>query len=116
LIALCASPIQAAELELSIGSGLVCNTAQEVEAVVMPRDSDVQRRVMRVNDLYGKDACNIVTVIFFRGDEAKTMLVPEGVVHVVEVQIVGVRSEGVWVHISMPMDQYAAILDNATNA
>ena len=113
--AACAPPVQADETNLVIGHGVVCDTAEEVKAVIAPAGDDAQQRLLNVNDRYGKEACNIVTVIFYKGDEATTILTPEGIVHVVKVQVIGVKSGALWLHMQTPMDQYTAILEAASS-
>jgi hypothetical protein len=108
-------PVQADGTNLAHGRGVVCDTAEEVKAVVAPSSNDEQR-LLEVNDRFGKEACTIVTVIFYKGDEEATMLIPEGVVHVVKVQVIGVKSGSLWLHMRMPMDQYTAILEAALSA
>jgi len=107
----CAHPVFAGETNLTIGHGVVCDTAEEVKAIIAPAGSGMQQRLLNINDHYGKEACNIVTVIFYRGDEEATILIPEGIVHVVKVQVIGVRSGPRWLHMKTPMDQYTAILE-----
>jgi hypothetical protein len=115
LFAACAPPVQADEINLVIGHGVVCDTAEEVKAVIAPAGDDVQQRLLNVNDRYGKEACNIVTVIFYKGDEAATILTSEGIVHVFKVQVIGVKSGPLWLHMKTPMDQYTAILEAASS-
>lgn len=114
-ISVCSQPSQADEAKLTVGHGVVCDTAEEVKAVIAPPDSGVQQRLLNVNDRFGKDACTIVTVVFYKGDEDSTMLIPEGVVHVVKVQVIGVQYGSLWIHMKTPMDQYTAILEAAAS-
>ncbi len=115
LVAECAPSVQADETNLVIGHGVVCDTAEEVKAVIAPAGDDALQRLLNVNDRYGKEACNIVTVIFYKGDEAATILTSEGIVHVFKVQVIGVKSGPLWLHMKTPMDQYTAILEAASS-
>jgi hypothetical protein len=112
-VAACSKPALADETKLTVGHGVICDTAEEVKAMVSPAESDMHKRLVNVNDHYGKEACNIVTVAYFRGDEESTMLIPDGIVHVVKVQVVGFKSGPMWLRMNAPMDQYTAILEAA---
>ena len=82
LLSLC-SPVQAERAGLTAGHVLACDTAEEVEAVLNATDGDISVRLAAVNDRFGKQSCNVVTALFYRGDEAKTVLVRDGVRRVV---------------------------------
>jgi hypothetical protein len=111
-------PVQAAEADqagLSAGHVLACDTADEVEAVLNATDSDIAVRLAAVNDRFGKLSCNVVTAIFYRGDEAKTVLVPDGIVRIVKVDLVGYRSGNAWMRVTTPLAQYVGVLEQATS-
>ena len=110
-----AGATQAANETLSLGQGLVCDTAEEVEAVVKPDHKDIAKSVDAVNRRFGKDACNVLTAAFYRGRDAKAVLAPEGVIRVVEVKVVGVKAGEAWLSLTEPKQQYVAILDEATS-
>ena len=117
-LAFSASPVQASGSEqpgLSTGHVLACDTAEEVEAVLKASESDLTVRLAAINDRFGKQSCNIVTAIFYRGDEAKTVLVPDGVVRIVRVNMVGYRSGDAWLRMSTPLPQYVGVLEAATS-
>jgi hypothetical protein len=112
------SPVQAQQAGqggLTAGHVLACDTAEEVEAVLNATDSNISVRLAAVNDRFGKQSCNVVTAIFYRGDEAKTVLVPDGVVRIVKVDLVGYRSGDAWMRISTPLRQYVGVLEEATS-
>jgi hypothetical protein len=114
----CASPVQAGDGEqagLSSGHILACDTAEEVEAVLDATDINMLVRLAAVNERFGKQSCNIVTAIFYRGDEAKTVLVPDGVVRIVRVNMIGYRSGDAWMRMSTPLPQYVGVLEAATS-
>jgi hypothetical protein len=120
-LAISAPPIRADEsmpadaASLSTGHVLACDTAEEVEAVLDSRAGDIATRVSTVNDRFGKQSCNIVTAIFYRGNEAKTVLVPDGIVRIIKVDLVGYRAGGAWMRMATPMAQYVGVLEKATS-
>jgi hypothetical protein len=114
----CALPARAGQSDeagLSTGHVLACDTAEEVEAVLNATQSDMLVRVAAINDRFGKQSCNIVTAIFYRGDDAKTVLVPDGVVRIVKVNMIGYRSGDAWLHMTIPLPQYVGVLEAATS-
>jgi hypothetical protein len=116
-LAFCVPPARAEEAAmagLSAGHVLACDTAEEVEAVLNATDSDLTARLIAVNDHFGQQSCNIVTAIFYRGDEAKTVLVPDGIVRIVKVSMVGYRSGDAWTRMTTPLPQYVGVLEEAT--
>jgi hypothetical protein len=117
-LAFCVPPAQAEEADqsgLTAGHVLACDTAEEVEAVLNATDADVSVRLTAVNDHFGRQSCNIVTAIFYRGDEAKTVLVPDGIVRIVKVNMVGYRSGDAWRRMTVPLAQYVGVLEQATS-
>jgi hypothetical protein len=103
------------EAGLTTGHVLACDTADEVEAVLNATQSDMLVRVAAINDRFGKQSCNIVTAIFYRGDEAKTVLVPDGVVRIVKVNMIGYRSGDAWLRMTIPLPLYVGVLEAATS-
>jgi hypothetical protein len=113
ILANCSNQVFAGDSTLTIGHGVVCHTADEVKAIIAPAENDMQARLLNVNDRYGKQACSVATIAFYRGDDEAAMLVPQGVVHVVKVQIVGLKQGPSWLRMETAADQYTAILDDA---
>jgi hypothetical protein len=112
-LAACTPPVQAQEAKLSIGHGVVCDTPEEVEAVVTPSLDDVTGRLESVNDRFGKESCNIVTAVFYKGDVAKSVLISEGIVHIVKVKVLGVQVADMWMQMGAPKEQYVGVLEPA---
>ena len=100
---------------LSVGHTLVCDTAQEVEAVLMAGGADMSERIVAINNQFGKESCNVVNVLYYEGDSAKTILAPAGLVRIIEVDIVGYRSGDSWLRLSRPMEQYAGVLEKGAD-
>jgi hypothetical protein len=110
-----APPARADETELSVGHVLACDSPEEVEAVLTSSASDMSVRLAAINDRYGKESCNIVTAAFYKGDEAKTVLARDGIVHIIKVDMVGYRSGDAWMRMAKPVAQYVGVLDQATS-
>jgi hypothetical protein len=101
--------------QLSSGHVLACDTPEEVEAVLNSAGDDMSARLVKINDRFGRESCNIVTAIFYRGDQAKTVLVPDGIVRIIKVSMVGYRDGDSWMRMSKPIAQYVGVLEKATN-
>jgi hypothetical protein len=99
---------------LSTGHVLACNTPDEVEAFVASHSADAEARLVAVNGHFGEQSCNIVTVAFYRSDEVKVILVPDGVVRIIKVKVVGVETDDGWEMIDSPMPQFVGVLESAT--
>jgi ApbE superfamily uncharacterized protein (UPF0280 family) len=112
---LSANPMQtlAEGSDLSTGHVLSCNTPDEVEAFVASHSTDAEARLVAVNSHFGKQSCNIVTVAFYKTDDVKVILVPDGVVRIVKLNVVGVETEDGWQTIE-PMPQFVGVLESAT--
>jgi hypothetical protein len=103
------------EAQLTSGHVLACDTAEEIEAVLNSTGDNISTRVVAINDRFGKESCNIVTAIFYRGDQAKTVLVPDGIVRIVKVNMIGYRDGEAWMRMSRPVAQYVGVLEKATS-
>lgn len=111
--AACVSSARAEEPAPSTGHILACDTADEVEAVLNSGAGDIDARIAKINDRFGKQSCNVVTAMFYRGDEAKTVLVHDGVVRIIKVDVVGVRAGDTWMRMSRPVQQFVGVLEKA---
>lgn len=107
---------RAEKSEYSVGRGIVCDTSEQIEAIVTPGKQDVGARMDAVNARYGAQACTVVTALFLREDEQKRVLVPDGIVRIVKVKVVGIRNGAAWVGVSEPMEQYVGIHEEAMSA
>ena len=109
-----ASPVQAEQAQPSIGYGMFCDTGEEIETAVGISSRDIGDVLSRVNSQFGEESCNVLTAIYFKSEEERTVLVPEGIVRVLKVKLVGFRSGPAWTQIPTPMEQYVAIFEKAT--
>jgi hypothetical protein len=99
---------------LSTGHVVACNTSDEVEAFVASHSADAEARLVAVNGQFGKQSCNIVTVAFYKSNDVKVILVPDGVVRIIKVNVVGVETDDGWEMIDKPMPQFVGVIENAT--
>jgi hypothetical protein len=99
-----ANPLQtlAEGFGLSTGHVVACNTSDEVETFVASHSTDAETRLVAVNGHFGKQSCNIVTVAFHKSDDGKVILVPDGVVRIIKVIVVGVETDDGWEMIDKP--------------
>ena len=111
-------PAQAAETDqapsLVAGHVLVCDTPDEVEAVLASDAGDIAARLSAVDARFGKQACDVVTALFYRGDEAKIVLSSDGVVRIIKVAMVGVRAGDARMRLTTPVPQYAGVREAST--
>jgi hypothetical protein len=106
---------RAESAEPMIGHAIVCDTQDELEAVVKPSSDDVATRMKAINARFGPSACNDVVAIFVEGELADVMVVPDGVIKVLKVKIVAIEIGAAWLKAATPMDQFAAVHEPATN-
>jgi hypothetical protein len=99
---------------LSTGHVLACDTPDEVEAFVASHSTDAEARLVAVNRRFGKQSCNIDTVAFYKIDNVKVILVPDGVVRIIKVNVVGVETDDGWEVVGKPMPKFVGVLDSAT--
>jgi hypothetical protein len=101
--------------DLSMSRTLVCDTAEEVSAYMdgNPHE-ETTAALARVNDEYGKDACNVVTTLFRKGEQADTVLLPEGIVRITKIEIFGVVANGSLIRLATPQTQFAPVFEKAT--
>lgn len=99
---------------LAAGNVLVCDTPEQVEAVLTSQAGDMATRLTQANARFGAQACNVVTAIFYRGDEAKTVISADGAVRIVQVDLIGFRSGDAWLRMNSPAAKYAGVLEDST--
>jgi hypothetical protein len=104
-----------ARTDLVAGNVLVCDTPEEVEAVLTSEARDFAARLGEANDRFGQQACSVVTAIFYKGDETKTVLSQDGAVHIIKVDLIGFRAGDAWLRMAKPAVKYAGMLEDSTN-
>ena len=83
--------------EIQVGTGLVCDTQQQVERFVALYDGDPESTVSTVNaEEHNPTACGMVTMAYVPGPPLATARNKNLTFHIVQVIVVGlVTSEGV---------------------
>jgi hypothetical protein len=83
--------------DLQVGTGLVCDTQQQVERFVTVYDGDAQTAVSTVNgEEHDPNACVIVAMIYVQGPPLATATHQDKMFHIVPVLVLGVLTpEGV---------------------
>lgn len=87
LAALC---LPAAAQEIELGTGLICDTSNQVERVAMLLDGDPENAVGAVNAEDNSTACAIASIAYVRGREAETVRNKAGTYQIVKILVVGV--------------------------
>jgi hypothetical protein len=107
-------PARLEQPQPSIGYGMFCDTGEEIEAAVGIYSHDIADVLSRVNERFGHESCNVLTAAYVRSEETRTVLVEEGIVHVIKVSLVGFRSGSDWRQMPVPREQYVAVFEKAT--
>ena len=107
-------PARLEQAQPSIGYGMFCDTGEEIEAAVGIYSHDISDVLLRVNARFGHESCNVLTAVYVRSEETRTVLVSEGIVHVIKVRLIGLRSDLGWRQMRAPVEQYVAIFEKAT--
>ena len=80
--------------EAEIGTGLVCDTKEQVERFVSLYDGDTSGTVKKVNDVEGNPtACGIATMAFVRGRTLGTARRNDTAFHIVPILVLGVVTD-----------------------
>jgi len=101
---------------LTMSRTLVCDTPEEVEAFVGGDwHEQIDTALARVNNQYGEDACNVVSAIFKKSDQANTILISDGVIRVTKIEIFGFVANGSLLPLAKPVIQFAPVFEPATS-
>jgi hypothetical protein len=102
------------QVNVQIGSALVCDTQQQVERFVALYDGDVQRALSAVNGEQPKKpakkarhACDVATIAYVMGPEVSTARSTGGTFRIVRVLVLGVLTEQ-GLQASVPTPFYSA--------
>jgi hypothetical protein len=90
----------------SVGRGFICDTAEQVKAVVTSDENKIQINLKKVNEQFGKDSCTFATALFRKGDEEGDASTESGKIHVVKVQLVGYLVENELLRVGKPIERY----------
>jgi hypothetical protein len=91
---------------LSVGRGFICDTEEQVKAVVTTDESKITANLKKVNDQFGEDSCTFATALFRKAGEERDALTESGKVHVEKVRLVGYVVENELITVSKPKEQY----------
>jgi hypothetical protein len=101
--------------DLTVARGLVCDTPEEVQAFVgLNPDEKADDALASINGRFGTNACSILTTVFRKGAETNTLAIPQGIVRIVQVEIVGVVDGPAIMQLKNPRTQFAPIFEEAT--
>jgi hypothetical protein len=93
LIALLSGPAHGREIQL--GSGLVCNTAKQVEKFVAFSDADPRTAISATNDEENDPkGCAVVNIAFIRGHNTVTVRTRRASFQIADILVVGVITDG----------------------
>lgn len=108
----------APKLDVEIGAGLICNSAEQVERYLALHiaDSAPENAVKKVNDeVNDPNACALAAIAFVRGEQGKTLQAAGGFMKVTEVVIVALQTPAGWQRVQ-PILQYTAIFEKLEEA
>ncbi len=81
--------------EIQVGSGLVCNTAKQVEKFVAFSDADPRAAINATNDEENDPkACAVVNIAFVRGHNTVTVRTRHATFQIADILVVGVIING----------------------
>ena len=80
--------------EAVIGTGLICDTQEQVERFVSLYEGDIPDSVKKVNDAEGNPrACGVATMAYVRGRTLGTARHNDTAFHIVPILVIGVITE-----------------------
>jgi hypothetical protein len=86
-------PAQAQDIEIKIGTGLICNTQQQVEQLLAQFDGTAGQPAGSTGVEANDDICVVATVAYVRGPTVATARTKNGTYHIVRVLVVGVFTD-----------------------
>lgn len=93
LLVLWQGPGQAEELDLDIGSGLVCDTPQQVERFVKIYEGDLDRALAQINAEAGEVVCSSETFAFILGPQVGIVRKTTAMYRIIQILVFGVFTE-----------------------
>jgi hypothetical protein len=95
--------------DVHVGTGLVCDTAENVAAVgALFAEKGNQGAIEAVN-AKSPDACGVLTVAYVIGATKAQIKVGDRYYNVVEIAVVSIASNGQWNNLNQPVIQHTAI-------
>jgi hypothetical protein len=94
LLLLLSLPARGRELEVEVGTSLICDTQAQVERFVALYDGDAQSTVDTVNAAeHNPTACAVTTIAFVRGPQLATARGKETTFQIAPILVLGVVTE-----------------------
>ena len=94
LLLLLSLPAQGRELEVEVGTSLICDTQAQVERFVALYDGDAQSTVDTVNVAeHNPTACAVTTIAFVRGPQLATARGKETTFQIAPILVLGIVTE-----------------------
>jgi hypothetical protein len=94
LLLLLSLPARGRELEVEVGTSLICDTQAQVERFVALYDGDAQSTVDTVNAAeHDPTACAVTTIAFVRGPQLATARGKETTFQIAPILVLGVVTE-----------------------
>jgi hypothetical protein len=112
-VASASSPSYAEESELSIGRGFICNTKNELEAVITPDDGDIEASLAGVNSRFGKDSCTFATALFDKAADGGDVITRQCAVRVEKVELLGYLVGNELERVAEPKEQFFGTFESA---
>lgn len=104
----------AAQSQAESGEHMLCDTQAQIEQVVANFSRggmSAEEAAAPINAEQKANACATVTVAFARTREVSSVRVPRGVMHFIEIVVVGAMTNHGWTMVSPPATQFIAILE-----
>jgi hypothetical protein len=105
-------PARASAPQFTVGNILLCDKPEQVEAFFASAKASAQVAVSPTPTA----SCGLVTAVFRTETAGKTILLSNGILHVVKIEMVGMRASDSWVKMSKPFTGFAGVLEAATIA
>jgi len=109
-------PLSGMAQEVEQGTGLVCDTAENIEQFVILHNQGMKNPdiLATINGDKEPFVCAVFTAAFFKGKTVKLVLADGQVYEIAEILLVGVL-DGQWVHIT-PTPQFSIFLTKERGA
>jgi hypothetical protein len=85
------SPAQAQEVEVEVGTRVICDTQEQVERFVALYDGDAEKTVERVNTAeHDPTACGVSTMAYIRGTQLGTARNKDAAFEIAPILVLGI--------------------------
>ena len=93
--------------DITVGTGLICDTAEQVEQYAAAFKGDSEATLAQVNN--GTTACGVMAFAYVRGEDIKQVSTKDGMATIVKIAVMGINLGGGWVR-GTPLTQYTLFL------